>query len=132
MKNIIIAFTLVTILMISSIGLLFYFQDEINGTVKETEIIENVEEETIKFIDDMPQEVKRIKNEINKSNYCQVDSDCKYAGSQCPFGCWIYVNEKEVEKISKLISEYPSKCIYSCMSCETARCNNNKCEAICQ
>lgn len=29
-----------------------------------------------------------IKSEIEKANYCEVDSDCVDAGSKCPFGCY--------------------------------------------
>ena len=73
-----------------------------------------------------------IKSEIEKANYCNVDSDCLDAGGKCPFGCWVYVNKNEVNRISELIDSYNSKCIYSCVSCPTAICENNKCKEICE
>lgn len=73
-----------------------------------------------------------IKSEINKANYCTTDSDCVDAGSKCPFGCYAYVNKAEAGKIAELINSYDSKCIYSCLACPTAICENNKCKEVCQ
>ena len=39
-----------------------------------------------------------IRNEIEKANYCKVKDDCVLAGSKCPFGCHILVNENEKER----------------------------------
>ena len=71
----------------------------------------------------------QIKNEINKANYCSINSDCQDAGGKCPFGCYIFVNKNEVEKTSKLINSYNSNCVYDCVGNITPICKNNKCVA---
>ena len=71
-----------------------------------------------------------IKSVIEKANYCEVDSDCVDAGGKCPFGCSVYVNKNEVEKISQLIQSYNSKCIYGCVSGSTVICENKKCKEV--
>lgn len=73
-----------------------------------------------------------IKNQISKANYCTVDSDCVDAGRKCPFGCWLYVNKNEVSGISGLVSSFDSTCIYSCLACPTAVCENNQCKEVCE
>ncbi|MGV8152290.1 MAG: hypothetical protein ACP5OG_04350 [Candidatus Nanoarchaeia archaeon] len=72
-----------------------------------------------------------IKSAMEKANYCELDSDCVNAGGKCPFGCYAYVNKNEVEKISKLISSYNSKCVYGCLLCPSAVCENKKCKEVC-
>ncbi len=72
-----------------------------------------------------------IKQRINKANYCEVDSDCVDAGGKCPFGCWVYVNKNEVTKISELIYNFESNCVYDCVNCPTAVCLDKKCQEIC-
>jgi hypothetical protein len=69
-----------------------------------------------------------IRSAIEKANYCVVDSNCVDAGGKCPFGCYVYVNEKEVEQISKLIQSYDSNCIYGCVSETKVICEDNKCK----
>jgi hypothetical protein len=68
-----------------------------------------------------------IRTSIEKANYCEIDSDCIDAGGKCPFGCFVYVNKNEVEKISNLIQSYDSKCIYGCVLESNVKCENNKC-----
>lgn len=75
---------------------------------------------------------KYIKLKIEKANYCSVDSDCIDAGGKCPFDCYVYVNKNEANKITELIESFDSKCIYNCISCQTAICENNKCKAVCE
>jgi hypothetical protein len=77
-------------------------------------------------------EESRIKVEIEKANYCEVDSDCVDAGGKCPFGCYAYVNKNEVGRISKLIGSFNSKCVYGCLACPSAVCENNKCKEVCE
>ena len=74
----------------------------------------------------------KIKAEIAKANYCETDSDCVDAGSKCPFGCYAYVNKNEVSRISGLIQSFDSKCVYGCLACPTAICEDNKCKEICE
>ncbi len=73
-----------------------------------------------------------IKNEIEKANYCDTKEDCVYAGGKCPFGCYVYVNKNEVNKIQNIIASFKSNCIYDCMYCPEVECKNNKCEPVCQ
>jgi hypothetical protein len=72
-----------------------------------------------------------ISDEIQKANYCQVDTDCADAGSKCPFGCYIYVNKKEINEINKLLKAYKSECVYSCINCPGVQCKNNQCVPVC-
>lgn len=73
-----------------------------------------------------------IKNEIKLANYCDIDSDCVDAGGKCPFGCYVYVNKNEVERISSLIGLSDPKCVYGCLLCEEVKCENNKCIEVCE
>ena len=76
-------------------------------------------------------EDESIQKKIDKANYCEVKEDCAYAGSKCPFGCYIYVNINEYEEISQLIEDYNSECAYGCLKCEDVACFENRCVANC-
>ena len=78
------------------------------------------------------QKVSNIRQEIEKAKYCDEDSDCVDAGGKCPFGCYAYVNKNEVSRIGQLIDSFNSKCVYGCISCPTAVCENKKCMAECE
>lgn len=72
---------------------------------------------------------KYIGSEIEKANYCETDSDCGLVtNSKCPFGCYIYVNEDEVNRIENLLEGYESQCIYGCVQNKGVECVDNKCE----
>jgi len=78
-----------------------------------------------------------IKTEIDKANYCNTPDDCGLAGfSKCPFGCYIYVNQKEASRIEGLIEAYeqgPQQgpiCMYMCVQSNEVECVNKKCQAI--
>jgi hypothetical protein len=73
-----------------------------------------------------------INQEIKKAKYCEEDHDCVDAGGKCPFGCSVYVNKNEVERIGQLIDSFDLKCIYDCINCPTAVCENKKCMAECE
>jgi len=73
----------------------------------------------------------RIKEEIEKANYCNTKDDCVLAGSECPFGCYIYVNVDEAERITRIIDNFESRCIYSCISCPDVECSESKCVPVC-
>ncbi|MEK6922171.1 MAG: hypothetical protein AABX08_00025 [Nanoarchaeota archaeon] len=85
---------------------------------------------------DQPYFEDYIKNEIDKANYCNTKSDCVNIGNQCPFGCYIYVNKDQAERISGLIDDYinaqEARCEYGCLPCNDVICKNNKCEAVCE
>ena len=72
-------------------------------------------------------EESRIKGEIARANYCETKSDCVDVGGKCPFGCYVFVNENEAERIGKLIDNYESTCVYSCIALESFDCVDNKC-----
>jgi hypothetical protein len=72
-------------------------------------------------------EENKIKSEIEKANYCETKSDCVDVGGKCPFGCYVFVNENEAERIGNLIENYESTCIYSCVALENYDCVENKC-----
>ncbi len=75
-----------------------------------------------------------IESEIDKANYCQIDSDCDIlilGGSYIEFGCYHFIN-KEVDKelFYGKMQKYASKCsrmINECAPAPEARCVSNKC-----
>ncbi len=73
-----------------------------------------------------------ISSEIEEANYCDIDSDCAYAGSKCPFGCYIYVNVDEVDRIKALVDSFESRCVYGCLRCDDVVCVNNRCKEVCE
>ena len=75
---------------------------------------------------------KYIKSEIEKANYCEAKEDCADTKTnKCQFGCNVYVNKNEVDRIRNLINSYDSKCEYECAYCRDVECENNKCKPIC-
>jgi len=70
-----------------------------------------------------------IKNEIYKASYCKVDSDCQALEPKCPFGCAIYVNKENADRISELLKSYDSNCVYSCIETRPS-CENNRCQYV--
>ena len=73
-----------------------------------------------------------IQNEIDAANYCTVKEDCAYVGSQCPFGCYIYVNSAEADRIKGMLDSYESKCAYGCIACSDFDCVDGRCLEICE
>jgi len=79
---------------------------------------------------------RSIKKEIEKANYCQTADDCALAArARCPFGCYVYVNKAEADRIAALIKEYDqaprmSRCMYGCIGSEGPACINTKCTPI--
>ncbi|PIP73841.1 MAG: hypothetical protein COW88_00605 [Candidatus Lloydbacteria bacterium CG22_combo_CG10-13_8_21_14_all_47_15] len=68
-----------------------------------------------------------IQAAIASANYCESASDCAFAGSACPFGCNIYVNETEAARIGDILSRYQSTCAYSCVPLKSVECIENRC-----
>lgn len=68
-----------------------------------------------------------IAQAITSANYCETASDCTRAGSVCPFGCDIFVNTAEAERISSMLSSYQSTCQYSCVQLKRVECVENRC-----
>ena len=73
---------------------------------------------------------EEIEARIEQANYCTVASDCVDIGGKCPFGCYILVNVAEADEIEKLVDEYHSNCMYSCMAIAGIECTAGKCEVI--
>ena len=71
-----------------------------------------------------------IKEKITQANYCNSDDDCFFIGSKCPFGCYIYVNKAEGDRIKELIEGFNSNCVYGCVQSYGVECKNNKCVEI--
>jgi hypothetical protein len=74
----------------------------------------------------------RVKNAIRRANYCREDADCVDVGSKCPFGCYAYVHKNEVRKVSDIIAAYDSNCVYRCLRCPTAICQDGACKPVCE
>jgi hypothetical protein len=73
-----------------------------------------------------------IVQEIDKANYCEVDSDCVNAGRTCnPPRCYNYVNKNEVDRIKGSIRPNQPYCLFQCAACNPV-CENHKCEAVCK
>ena len=73
-----------------------------------------------------------IRSEIDEANYCDVKEDCVNIGTKCPFGCDIYVNEGEADRIKELVYSYDGEdCIYDCYLCPGVECVNNSCVEVC-
>lgn len=68
---------------------------------------------------------------LNEANYCEVKEDCINLGSKCPFGCYIYVNSEEEEKMNNLLNSFESKCIYGCEQCLDVECVSGECQPVC-
>ncbi|HUW22076.1 MAG TPA: hypothetical protein VMW41_05440 [Candidatus Bathyarchaeia archaeon] len=79
----------------------------------------------------------QIENELNKANYCQVDSDCKeifLGGKYIEFGCYHFIN-KTVDKqyFYNKMEKYDSKCtglIDMCFFAPKPKCVSDKCVSV--
>lgn len=71
-----------------------------------------------------------IEMKIKEANYCQTKNDCIELQGQCPFGCYVYVNKSEGERIKNLIDSYESTCIYGCIESSGYDCLENKCVSL--
>lgn len=78
----------------------------------------------------LPRTETGIKQAIEQARYCEAKSDCAQVQSKCPFGCYVFVNEKEVGRIQTFIDSYESRCIYLCVPLKDYDCINNKCEIL--
>jgi|TARA_B100002003_G_C14015857_1_gene490048 eight-cysteine-cluster-containing protein len=79
----------------------------------------------------------KIRDEIEKANYCNEGADCKIESFGCPFDCYNLVNnDADIAGIDKLVEKYyqvqpkERECVYECMkNPEVIICENNKCVA---
>ena len=77
---------------------------------------------------------KEIENDINKSNYCKVNSDCDVlmlGGWYVNWGCYHFINKTvDKDQFYKKMDIYKQQCsktINDCASAPSARCVSNKC-----
>jgi hypothetical protein len=67
---------------------------------------------------------KEIEDEIAKSNYCSVDSDCdtlELGGRLIKFGCYHFVNKAtDKDKIYRKMHDYYDKCDQTINDCARA------------
>ena len=77
-----------------------------------------------------PRSEGNIKKEIELANYCNAKSDCVDVGGKCPFGCYVFVNKNESQRIETLINSYESTCVYSCIALQGFDCVESKCQPI--
>lgn len=78
----------------------------------------------------IPTTEKGVKQSIEKARYCEAKADCAQVQSKCPFGCGIFVNKNEAERINTIIDAYESRCIYQCVIVKGYDCINNKCQLL--
>ena len=75
-----------------------------------------------------------VREEIEAARYCDVESDCENIGGQCPFGCFIVVNQAESERILDLLEDYENwhteECMYDCMILVGIACEAGQCVAL--
>ncbi len=78
-----------------------------------------------------------IENDLEKTNYCQTDSDCDVimlGGTYIEFGCYHYINKQiDKEQFYKKMDIYNQKCslsINDCGSGPDAKCISNKCVSV--
>ena len=76
-----------------------------------------------------PSQEQRILAAIEQANYCTVKSDCVQVDSQCPFGCYVFVNKGAADRIEGMIQQFDSTCDYSCLELESYDCVQGKCVA---
>lgn len=79
-----------------------------------------------------------IENEIDKSNFCELDSDCKaIVTNHTEFGCFLYTNKGTNESsIIQEMDDYHKNCNVFTDVCPSGPCNsicfNGKCNEDCQ
>ena len=69
----------------------------------------------------------RIQSKLDDMNYCEEAADCVDIGGECPFGCYILVNQAEESAAEALLAGHVGTCVYDCMApteilCEAGQC----------
>jgi len=75
----------------------------------------------------------KIRELLDRYNYCEVDDDCMVMYGTCPFGCHQFINkqyEKTVENLFDVYTRHTKEhCDYKCMALpEKVFCKNYRCE----
>jgi len=74
--------------------------------------------------------IEVVRSEIDRANYCTTNSDCVDIGPQCPYGCGIFVNKNERQRIQDRINAIPLTwdCFYKCQTKTAPVCLEGKCQ----
>ena len=69
----------------------------------------------------------RIQSKLDEMNYCDEAADCVDIGGECPFGCYILVNQAEESDAKALLARHVGTCVYDCVApteilCEAGQC----------
>jgi hypothetical protein len=69
----------------------------------------------------------RVEAKLDDMNYCEEAADCVDVGGECPFGCYVLVNEAEASAARALLDRHVGTCVYDCAApteilCEAGRC----------
>ncbi|MDR0859536.1 MAG: hypothetical protein LBO09_00710 [Candidatus Peribacteria bacterium] len=76
-----------------------------------------------------------INEQLERRNYCEVDSDCEAFYGECPFDCHITVNKQFVTPAQQLIAQRREndekkgnpQCVYGCVQLTGVQCKEQKC-----
>lgn len=76
--------------------------------------------------------IDALRQDIDRANYCAIDSDCSPLGPVCPFGCGLFVNRNERQRILDKIKAAPItfdcyNMMYKCRS-DLPVCVDRKCQ----
>ena len=76
----------------------------------------------------------KIRELLDRYNYCEVDDDCTVKYGICPFGCHQFINkqyEKTVENLFDVYTRHTKEhCDYKCMALpEKVVCKDYRCES---
>lgn len=88
--------------------------------------------EKLEFVD-YPTEGE-IKDLLDSYNYCEIDDDCTYIAWECPFGCYVPLNNKFADIAWKVLDNYfeinGKSCVYWCLYMDKIICENYKCKMV--
>jgi hypothetical protein len=73
-------------------------------------------------------EEQQIRAAIEEANTCATTEDCVMIPGKCPFDCYILSNKSAASSIAKMVDEYESTCMYSCIEPPSYTCEAGKCE----
>ena len=72
-----------------------------------------------------------IKELLESYNYCEMDDDCAYIAWECPFGCFVPLNNSFIDIAWNILGNYfdvnGKNCVYSCLYIDKVVCENYKC-----
>jgi len=75
-----------------------------------------------------------VKDILEWWNYCETDNDCMYIAWECPFGCYVPLNNNFADIAWKILDNYfdvnGKNCVYDCLYMDKVVCENYKCTMI--